>query len=773
MLAERGDASAGESAVPAVPLTELDQAFERRGVLDEALKPLIAPLRHAAQVGRVIVFGMGRPIGAVELLPSHLHACWPDEIHWLPLTASTTVVPFSKRDAQTLDEPLYPVLAAHLARRQARRARADTGRDLHGDFVHPDWEQGFARNRARLETVTAPACAFLGVDRVRSTGAIVSGNRPLLGRHAVRGAPRPHILVPSGRGHLSPAAAVHLGTTDLLIVNLQGVRGRRALSEVRSVLAARRASAPTVIVATSPSDIFAAGLDTLPNAGTVFVPFQVAAPSEVTVTTVGRDRLAAEQTYAFAVEGLSRHSQALDRVLAQAETAWWAIRQAVDTEGQDDEVGRFLRMVDDLAQTAPEDAVALTTCREILVRAAADTELYRERAKAAVDAVLWSGGSDEILVLVRGPAAARALRAEIAAALDIRVSDLEALGVRVRLFRSPAAPARHGVAVVVGYGGLATLDAVVGSGATRIHFVFDPIEARVAWYGAERIAAYLNDAGQIEAGSAVHAIAEGLAPYVPGFTVPADLSFAGDSMSALAELRLGGVRTERPPPGEAIVYLMDGTRLDVGLQTRFEVLGRAGGYTRIVPATSLEPGDQVVLVDEDTRVLFSERRMGALDAGPLRPMAGKRAEWLLIVRSVRAVMPTSLAALGRRMAASGRAVSGAAIRSWLQPENNRACTPINWESFLTFARALGIQMPEEQIREYFQAVRTWRIRHRLAGRDLARAVRGAYVGRIGASDLARIERDWGMDARTLIDAARVGIVDEVIRPEGENDAADG
>jgi hypothetical protein len=70
------------------------------------------------------------------------------------------------------------------------------------------------------------------------------------------------------------------------------------------------------------------------------------------------------------------------------------------------------------------------------------------------------------------------------------------------------------------------------------------------------------------------------------------------------------------------------------------------------------------------------------------------------------------------------------------------------------------------LRHYFSHIHEWRVRPRRAGREIAQAIRLAYTGRLGPASSARIEREWGVGVRALIEAAQVGIVDEVILPRG-------
>ncbi len=82
--------------------------------------------------------------------------------------------------------------------------------------------------------------------------------------------------------------------------------------------------------------------------------------------------------------------------------------------------------------------------------------------------------------------------------------------------------------------------------------------------------------------------------------------------------------------------------------------------------------------------------------------------------------------------------------------------------FLAFASALGIAFPEETLQQWFRDIHCLRVDHRKIGRQLARAIRGAYLNRLDPVTVARMERDWGVQAKMLLEAARVAVVDDVI-----------
>lgn len=734
--------------------------------LDTELAKLLPALQRAEK-GLVIALVQFRRVSFVGLIPFQLHACWPDALHWLPLTSTIAVIPFSASDEEIASfMPLYHVSDVREARRRARWARYNEKRDRPGDFQHPDWEEGVAR-RASLTNKILPPCAFVSIERVCPDGRTIPSPRPILGRHAGRGAPRPRVLIP-GAGPTSGRAAERIASADLVIVDIQGLRGWRSLQAARSVLAVRSPTQPTLVVASSPSDLIAVGFDELPGAYQV-VPIGLATELKaVDVITIGHDRLAADERFRAALSNLTGQSTAVHRVLALAEHAWWVARQGLDQNAVVCELQRFERALDDLSREDPLIAGLFKACRDLIQAAAADLNLHDERLRATVRATLNPGTSKAVLVLVPTWKDAMVLRAAIAAELDLNMEDLETLGVWVLHVHAALPCTAPGVAILAGYAGMATIDAALGSGAQKVIAIFDPVEARAAWYNAQRMARYLEKAGVLEVAIPLRRLAEGLSPCIVGFSTIKELFT--DEASIPTEDRRVTVSVTRPAPSEAVVCLTDGRRLEVPIGARFEILGGKGFGSRVVPVTDLKPGDQIILLDEEGRTLLSRRRMAALDAGVLQAQCRTRSEWLAIVQAVAKAEKLTPAAIAQRMTARGYLVTPAAVAGWLTECSEEARTPMRLDYFLTFADVLGLAISEEKLRYYFRDIHTWRVQHRRAGREVAQAIRLARSGRLGPVTLARIERNWGVSVRALVDAARIGVVDEVILPEGAEDA---
>ena len=136
------------------------------------------------------------------------------------------------------------------------------GSALPNDFSIPDWEQGCGGRREEFGELLLLGRAFLSVDTISGAGRVVRGNRPKVGKYAVRSALRPTLLVPTKRG-VSDVSARMLADVDLLIVNIQGLKGRRTIESIQNLLRARGAGRATLIIASSPCDILSLNLDTL------------------------------------------------------------------------------------------------------------------------------------------------------------------------------------------------------------------------------------------------------------------------------------------------------------------------------------------------------------------------------------------------------------------------------------------------------------------------------------------------------------------------------
>jgi hypothetical protein len=654
------------------------------------------------------------------------------------------------------------------SRKNARSTRFASRSVLPNDLYIPDWEQGCNNRRDELEDSILPGKAYVGIDVLSPSGTLTRGHRPMLGRFAARNALRPCLLVPS-KGGVTENSARQLTEVDLLIVNVQGLRGRRIIESVQHAMRARGLNRPTLIIASSPSDVVALGLDGLLERTRVCVLGSAPQVSEVKVAMVGEDRALAERTFEFAVDEL-RGKLGADYILDLAKSAWWANRQSVDGEQHEPEMRRFMSALERLSQDDPEAARLLSHGKELLRGAAADAELAQVRRRTVTNAALFTSGSAGTLVVARGCGVAR-LRREIAQLLEVQPEVLYDLGVRIQSHFSPPPSDATDVAIVAGYYGLATIDAMLMSRAAKLHLVFDPVEARAAWYGVQKLIGCLKRLGVTDAVIMLEKLAAGIAEGVPAHlrSHTTDVALLPTSFELLTSSDGyfgGGPRALPVAEDEVAIYLTEGTRLDARFNSRFDVLAPMGGRLRTVSAQDLQPGDEIVLLQEDSRALFSEQLMRTVDNGVLRDAAAEREMWLLIVKSVYETQRPNLREVTRRMSELGYPVNYATVRAWVTfTDDTLATIPNHRACFLAFAESFGIRMPEAELLKKFQGIKKCRIGHRAAGRHLARAIRAAYLNRLDAVSQERLKREWGVDAFELVQSARVAVVDEVILPE--------
>lgn len=739
--------------------------------IDKQLEALMAPLRSALRNRScVLLIPAWQKTPYFLLLAFHLHLRWPGLLNELPLNPRIGIVPFFEGDHLVASTPLYDIREVIQQRRDARVGRGRE-RGFSGDYVVQDWESRAERRLSRLRTLVLPGASYVAIDQVTLDGRIVLGHRAVLGRIASRTGPRPFILVPTKRG-LSRKAAEAFRETDLLLVNAQGLRGRRMTASVQALLAQCVGAVPMLVLAASPSDVLPL-VEEIP-ADHVQLSFVGNLPSSLSmsVASVGRDRPSAERELEFAIQGLDAEVPRLADAVQLARAAWWAARQALHQSATEPpEVRRFLLAYERAISDAPVEAARLTAVRELLTREVVNRELQDDRARAVTDAVLNTPGNSGTLVLVRDEDEARHLKTALTNQLELPAEALEDLGVHVTGRRGYWPDRPFGVALAAGYYGTRTLDVLLASRAPVLRLVFDPIEARAAWFHLQKTVELLESAHAEQAGVLVRGIARELSRYVATFGDVVEVSLQVSDSKAISAGD-GAVRSRPTSPQNVVIVFADGSTIEVNQHARFEVIREAGKRLKTLRAAELEPGDQVAVLHEDSRALFSEQLLATLDQGPLVDQAQKRATWLSIVQSVAATRRATAQAILQAMQEHGLSVNLTTVRSWLKSDRaDEASVPDRPDRFMGFAAALGITLPPETLLDLYGGIQKWRVNHRKFGRALVRAIRAAYLGRLDAATLRKIERDWGFNARQLVEGARIAIVDEVILPEGTEDAA--
>jgi hypothetical protein len=422
----------------------------------------------------------------------------------------------------------------------------------------------------------------------------------------------------------------------------------------------------------------------------------------------------------------------------------------------------FARLYSDMLDRSPRcELELLEETKRLILQESENVAMRDERRNSLIQAVLHDAKGGSVLVLVRSDSAVEELKSMLARYLDIAVAELSSLGVDVLNAFGPWPTAVYETCVSCGYFGTSTIDMLFASGARAGVLIVDPIEARVAiWDIEKRFCAVpdLPDAVTADFRS-LSAMLEAIAsPSAAPISLP---TLSGDSM------RSGGAATAASmypgKPTYVCLCFADGSTQQSTANARFEVVGRKRLQLQSVAAKDLHIGDQVVLLNDDERAGFSERLLQAMDEGRLRNDKQTRSTWVLTLRAIRSGVKVSVPEIKQRMENDGVVVDASTIRTWLPSASSDECgVPEGEEAFLAFAKAVEISMPRDILSDWFTSINRLRINHRKIGRELVRAIRGNYLGRLDPISVARMDKEWGVEAKTLLEAARVATIDDVI-----------
>jgi hypothetical protein len=726
----------------------------REAGVDEQLAALFQPASVALRERRrVIALGLWQPTRVVSLLPFHAYLGRAPFSDLLPVHPKFGVLSFRSEDDRLLDSPLYDTTAALEFRRRDRIRRAGL---RSGDSLTPaDWEQGLNRRPGRFKNLPLPGSSFVKVVHP-TTGR--SRRRPVLGRIA-RSGPE-SVCFFHNRGELTTDATRTLASVDFLIIDIQGLRAPGRISSVSQLLTHRGSARPTLVVAAGPSDLVPLWEVHKFEATEFETIGQPVTSPEAQVRLVGRDRLQAEREFDFAFGGLSADDAVDRKLLSLAKSAWWAARQQLSADGAAHELRRFEQAVDTLSTIDPTKANSLGLGKQLLQREANNAATGSERRQAIVDVSLSARGGIGLLVLTRNWQAADALRADLASE-GWNQTDLQALGVVIRppswSFRG-----RTDTAVAAGFFGPQTTDCALSSQARHLYFVLDPVEVRALWFSLGTILQILERAKAEPAQRVIRCVREAIERHVPAFA--SDLSVAMDFHETAVRSQVVNPTSDPVEVGYVAILLADGTRLDVPANARFEIVNRAALKLRRARASDLRAGDEILVLNDDSRAEFSDRLLTVVDSGPLASAAMARQTWFEILKAVRAENPLSIRKIAEAMTRHGNSVGEYNVRSWLPTVDEPSpLIPDSLDKFLAFANALQIALPHEALVHLYTEIRRWRDGHRKCGRYLVRAIRGAYSARLDAPTLSRIERDWGMNARQLMQAVELATVDSILQ----------
>jgi hypothetical protein len=284
-------------------LTNLPPVVHSPDFTDDGLSLLLEVAERAvASRSRIPVLSLWNHLPLVTLFASHLHLKWAGEVDSLPLSPRIGIFPFFRSDMELLSKPLYSVKAAQTSRKLARARRFSTATQFKRDF-YPDWEQAVDRRSKKLQHMTLPATSFISVDRVSDSGEVKNGHRQILGKIAPRGQLRPQFLVPS-RPEATRQLVRAFEDLDLILVNVQSIRGKRLTTSIAHFLSAISQTVPMLIISSSPADLIATNALLAPSR-TLEVLSDERTEVSVQVRAVNHDRVTAERLFCYAIDGLA------------------------------------------------------------------------------------------------------------------------------------------------------------------------------------------------------------------------------------------------------------------------------------------------------------------------------------------------------------------------------------------------------------------------------------------------------------------------------------
>lgn len=737
--------------------------------IDVELNKLTPYIKKAVESSSVIVvLQMWESIRSLSLLPFHLHLRWANVVDGLPLITTFGYIPTLQQDWAFIQTPLYKVSEVLESRKRARIERVKSTASHKDDLKIPDWEQGCFSNLEKVTDYTLAGNSFLCIDSVDSNNICKRGGRPVLGRLANRNGFRPRILI-AGKGGISEASTQSFTEVDLLIVNVQGLRGKSLIRSTSNALRARGSNRPTLIIATSPSDLIILGLNQLIKNYSLFTIGDVPEINKVSVTPVGLDRPFAERDFEFAIEELRGKGKVDDYLLDLAKNAWWATRQSVTSDGLEPELQHFINTFERVSEQTPEIAKLLRPGMDLLLSTSQDKSLSESRRDAVINLVLNTSGNFRTAIIARGNGIAK-LKDSLSSQLEIKPYELSELDIRIhsqlhRNFRS-----RNDLAISAGYYGHLTIDAIFASKATQVELVLDPLEARAAWQWAKKLIEFFKEISFEAPITSLNKLMTGIEQGIPvnlrSFVT--DINLYECFLDTPVSYNQSNPTEKNLKPAyesDLIISFIDGTFIEVGKNSRFDVLTNVGQKLKTIPAYKLQFGDEIILLEENSRTLFSDRLFETLDNGILKDAASDRALWLTIIKSIKATRKPNLRHVTQRMNELGQPVEYSTVRSWMSStDESGAAIPYQKNRFLAFAQALEITIPESILLQKFNSIKRWRVGHRRAGRNLSRIIRAAYTNRLDAASKERLKREWGLDVLQLVQGAYTATVDEIILP---------
>jgi hypothetical protein len=710
----------------------------------------------------VLLFSDWQATGSLPASVGSLLLCAPTRLKHVPLNLELGFAPFTTSDSVALSLERFIVKSVIAARDGARVFRRSRGSAARGnDFENSDWDYAARRVAHENPDMRLAVESFIAVDSVAEDGSIRDGTRPALGNRVKRDEPRlPRLLGLRARS-ASPKSVRRLCFADLLLVNLHRARGPKTSALVEAILDQRAPTQPSVILAENASEVaqfLEAAL--LRGAQWSLCYGESREASRVSFTVLARDRVEYEQKFRYALpEQLDSEEEQI--VARLARRAWRIQWGSVSVEAAESLAVQKLReAINDLRRTRPTAAsrfgmtVGLFSELTQEMRRAAS-----ERLRAIQQALREVGDESGDVIVLTGN------RIEQAHLLDRLGRSAPAGRVRVDVAMQLAnASAAAATCVVCGYYGPITLDALLRVRPKRVQWILDPVEAAAAAFDAREQAQSLTRFGLTAPAELVTAIYEELSRASGGATIGriADERVLHESRPYNGQhstTALGNEEILDPDP-DVTVQLSDGTTIRTSAGRRFDVVRAGAPRPRTISADQLEEGDQILIVRGSHQQTLSDLLLEEMDASELRIEAEKRNAWAELCRTMADRQHMSPTRIAREIQRLGANATSEAVRSWVRPEVD-ARTPLDWSTFRALAEVLNIGLPEVVVRDFFNAIRRWRVAHRSRGRDVVRLLRKAWFGGVSAAELARIEGRWGLQVRDLIEGSRLADVEAV------------
>lgn len=678
-------------------------------------------------------------------------------------------------DSVALGAERFEIRRVAKARDYARVSRRfGTLTSFAGDFVNSDWDYAIHRLAYDYPERALGINSYIAVDAVLADGEQLPGSRPFIGNKVKRGHPTLPRMVGLRCTQFSSAAVEHVASTELLLVDLHRARGLKTAEMISSVLAARAPQQPAILLVENPGDLTRhIGTALCRSVGLCITSGACPPDCENRVITLNRERIQYEQQFLAALPSEDLTAEELDlSYLARA--TWRATwRRITDESGAIHLLFRFQDRLSSVRRTSRSSAdrfnLIATLLQEAPVLSAKGVVDRREAVRDCVVELLAEGW-ERVAIVVGNGFEQRLVETMVK---ELGATQREAVVGTAKHFSDSME--RATACILTGYHGPATLDVQFRLRARRAMWVVDPVEASGAAFDAFDNFTALARMGLEEAASLVRALQEAFrgasagnasgetGNYAPFLSEP----FQGTGWTESEIQAVDGASSEP----QLDIYLSDGTDLIVGASNRFDVVREGAAHPQVLPASQLEDGDQILLVRSDHQRTLSELLVQDMDTTELRAEAQMRMAWITLCRSVAGRHGLTPLTIARAVRQEGETATTESVRSWLR-DGIGARTPNTWRTFLAFAKAVRVDMPEVTIRKFYDAVRKWRIGHRKRGRDVVRLLRSAWFGGLSSADLVGIEERWGLVVRDLIEGSRVVEVEYITsiasRPNATN-----